>query len=297
VTATNLKNNGLSLLVVFVVSSLFAYFFHAYSPAKRISAATTAPVSARTWRVFVPGSGDPWAIGYGVGIDFPQFAALDPKSGYFRLVCRTNWGTSIVLTPSFGSGNVLTQGMPLAASHHVEGDRLVIDASGSRNGLKATLKVTLSPPGAGGITAEVDGRCEGSITLDTRPGEAFKTVMLSSMRVTADGKDPVSKMWDAWSILVDDRPPIGFNDADRPSDFFLNVTPPTSATRFGFVGGKSDWQKGDPAPSVVIHLDGPTLVAGYRTMDTNPNHDNLAFWASSDTVARSWHYTVAASRP
>ena len=247
--------------------------------------------------VAVPGNGDPWSIAYGSGVDFPQFAALDPKSGYFRLVCNTTWGTSIVLTPSFWSGGALTQGMPLAATYHLDGQRLVIDATGSRNGLKVTLRVTLSPPGEGRIAAEVDGRSEGSIALDARPGEAFKPVMLSSMRMAVDGADTVSKKWDARAVLVDDSQPHGFDDLAQHSDFFLGVTPRIIATRFGFLGGKSDWQQGDPAPTVEIFLDGPMQVAGYRTYSTDPNDDNLGLWAATDTVAESWHYTVTASRP
>src|SRR5271157_3875498 len=185
----------------------------------------STPEAARTWKVTVPGNGDPWGIAYGSGVDFPEFAALDPKSGYFRLVRNTTWGTSIVLTPSFWSGGALTQGMPLNAISHVEGERLVIDAAGSRSGLKVTLRVWLSPPGDGRITAEVDGQSEGSIALDARPGEAFKPVMLSSMRVAAGGDDTVSKKWDARAVLVEDRPPLGFDDLAQHSDFFLGVTP------------------------------------------------------------------------
>jgi hypothetical protein len=297
VIASNLKNKWHAVAVASAVFSLLAYFFHTHSLATRVVAAMNAPEPARTWKVAVPGNGDPWGIAYGSGVDFPQFAALYPKSGYFRLVCKTTWGTSIVLTPSFWSGGMLTQGMPLDARWHVDGDRLMIDATAFRNGLKVTLKVALSPPGDGRITAEINGRSEGTIALDARPGEAFKPVMLSSMRVAADGGGAVSKKWDARSVKVDDRPPVGFDDSVQHSDFFIATTPRTSARRFGLVGGKSDWQKGEPAPTVEIQLDGPLSVAGYRTMSRDPNDDNLGFWAATDTVAASWHYTVTASRP
>ena len=65
--------------------------------------------------------------------------------------------------------------MPLDATHHVEGDRLVIDAIGTRNGLKVTLRVALSLPGDGRIEAVVDAKREGTV-VDPRPGEAFKPV-------------------------------------------------------------------------------------------------------------------------
>jgi hypothetical protein len=296
VIASNLKNKWHALAVALAVSSLLAYFFHTHSLTTRVVAAMNAQDGTRTWKAAVPGNGDPWGIAYGSGVDFPQFAALYPKSGYFRLVAKTTWGTSIVLTPSFWSGKVLTQGMPLNATYHVEGDRLVIDATGSRNGLNVTLRVSLSPPGGGRITAEVNVWCKGSIALDDRPGEAFKPVMLSSMRMAPVAPDTVSKKWDARSVLIENGPPLGFDDSAQHSDFFLGVKPRISARRFGLLGGKSDWQKGDPAPTVEILLDGSMQVAGFRTYSSDPNDDKLGLWAATDTVAESWHYTATASR-
>lgn len=42
-------------------------------------------------------------IGYGSGMDFPQYAALHLDSSYFRMVCgpQCDWGTSAVLIPPF----------------------------------------------------------------------------------------------------------------------------------------------------------------------------------------------------
>src|SRR5262249_19763603 len=41
------------------------------------------------WKVTAPENGDPWTIAFGSGSDFPQVAALHPRSGYFRLVSGT----------------------------------------------------------------------------------------------------------------------------------------------------------------------------------------------------------------
>jgi hypothetical protein len=286
------------LRILLVGSTLFAAlgtFGHLPSP--RAQEPTTSTGASPTWKVTVPPSGNPWSIAFGSGTEFPQFAALDPRSGYFRLVCKTTWGTSIVLPPSFWSGGVLRQGMPLEASYRVEGERLLIDASGVRDGLTVHLRVSLSPPGDGRIAAEVNGRCEGNIALDTRPGEAFKPVMLSSMRVSPTKSVAQSTEWDASSVILDEAPPLKFDDSTRSSGFFVAPTPRVQARRFGFRGGKSAWQPLEPAPTVEILLDGPLQVAGYRTQSTNHDDDNLGLWAATENVLGSWHYTIVASRP
>ena len=283
------------LLAVLAASPLLSFALLANCPAPRVDASTIAPEEVWTWKVTDPGNGEPWIIAFGSGVDPPQFAALHPKSGYFRLVCKTTWGTSIVLPPVFWSGGVLTQGMPLEATHYVEGDRLVIDATGNKNGLKVTLRVALSPPGDGRIEAVVDGKCEGAVALDAKPGEAFKPVMLSSMRIGC-GADGVSKEWDARAAIVEGRPDLEFDDTVASHAFFLPPTP-FKVRRFGFRGGKSRFQPAEPAPTVEILFPDPVQIAGYRTRSCDHDDDNLAFWAGSDTVLSSWHYTITAMRP
>ncbi len=118
--------------------------------------------------------------------------------------------------------------------------------------------------------------------------------MLSSMRVAPT-------KWDARSVIIDDRPPLAFDDASETSGFFVAPTPPVRARRFGLRGGKSEWQRESgssaPAPTVEILLDDDLQIAGYRTQSTDPNDDNLGLWAASDRVLGSWHYTIIASRP
>jgi hypothetical protein len=256
--------------------------------------ATKVGQAAGTWKVTVPDNGDPWRIAHGSGLNSPQVAALDTRSGYFRLVSGTTWGTSVVLPPPFWSGATLFQGMPIKATHRVDGDRLIIDALGERHGLKVHVQVALSPPGAGRISAEVWGQSDGQVALDTRPGEAFKVVMLSSMHIAPT-------RWDASSVIIEDRSPLAFDDASQVSSFFVAPNPPVKARRFGLQGGMSCWQEESgsvqPAPTVEIVLDGPLQIAGYRTHTTNPNDDNLGLWAATDKVLDAWHYTIIASRP
>jgi hypothetical protein len=284
------------LLAGLVAALLLASAHHTISLSERADAATKASEDGRGWSVRKPENGGPWEIGFGSNGNFPQFAALHPRDGYFRLVCKTTFGTSIVLPPVFWSGGVLTQGMPLDAKEHVEGDRLIIDATGNKNGLKVTLRVALSRPGDGRIEAVVNGNCEGTVALDPRPGEAFKPVMLSSMRVGGSAGGGVSKEWDARAVIVEGRPDIEFADQVTSNAFFV---PPATfkVRRFGFRGGKSDFQKGDPAPTVEILFNDTVPIAGYRTRSCNHDDDNLAYWAGFDTVLGSWHYTITAMRP
>ena len=185
--------------------------------------------------------------------------------------------------------------MPLEATYHVEGDRLVIDATGNKNGLKATLKgLRCCRPAMGG--SRPGGRkCEGAVALDARPGVAFEPVMLSSMRIGC-GADGVSKEWDARAVIVEGRPDLEFDDTVTSHAFFLPPTP-FKVRRFGFRGGKSRFQPAEPAPTVEIPFPDPVQIAGYRTQSCDYDDDNLAFWAGSDTVLSSWHYTITAMCP
>ena len=90
--------------LVLAASMLLAFALQGNSPTPLVDAAATAAEAGRVWTVTIPANGEPWIIAYGSGVDFPQFAWLHPKSGYFRLVCKTTFGTSIVLPPAFWSG-------------------------------------------------------------------------------------------------------------------------------------------------------------------------------------------------
>ena len=63
--------------------------------------------------------------------------------------------------------------------------------------------------------------------------------------------------------------------------------------------GCAAWALGpmEPAPTVEILFPDPVQIAGYRTQSCDHDDDNLAFWAGSDTVLSSWHYTITAMRP
>lgn len=149
------------------------------------------PVPAQTWQVRQRGT--VLEVFYGSGSSFPQYAVLHLDSGYFRMVHLPYWGwsTSVILMPAFWSQGRYYQGAPVTATWRADGKDLLLFVSGNIGGLQVSLEVRLSPPAGYGLTARVrTTSVTGNVALDNRPGEAFKTVMLSSMRVS-------STQWDA----------------------------------------------------------------------------------------------------
>jgi len=223
-------------------------------------------------------------MSYGSGRDHPQYAALHTDSGYFRLVNgpSSGWGTSVVLLPCLWSRGRYYQGAPVDAQWRNEGDDLVVSVTGTIAKLTVRGEVRLPPPDPEGrsASARVTMTASGTVELDNRPGEAFKPVMLSSMKLTAPD------MWDARSARAGSDhiiiPPAGWM-----------IRPPVVTDEFALIGGTSTWKKN--APTITIHLDRKLPITGMVTPDANPNDDNLAFWCAFDRVLPEWSYTITAT--
>src|SRR5262245_32860430 len=174
-------------------------------------------------------------IAYGGGGDFPQVAALHAESGYFRMryLPDSGWGTSVVLMPALWSGGSYHQGAPVAPTGLVDGADLVLTLTGSIAGLAISSQVRLSPPDGRSVSAHVRTTVSGDASLDDRPGEAFKPVMLSSMRVSPT-------LWDAPAAQV------GGASFALPSDGWV-VQPPGSERSYALQGGTSRWKQHAPA--------------------------------------------------
>lgn len=234
----------------------------------------------QTWSV--TRQDDVLEIAYGRDGLFPQYAALHLGSSYFRLNYgpQSAWGTSVVLLPSFWSGGQLHQGAPVDARWTPDREQLVIELESTILGLQVQAEVRLSPPVGDSLSAAVTVHTTGDVTLDDRPGEAFKLVMLSSMRVAAD-------TWDVQSAYVGSQtftvPPSGWI-----------VQPPVIGTRFGLVGGTSSWKTN--APTIGVVLDEPREITGWVTPSNDPNDDNAGFWAAAAEVVREWRYGITARR-
>ncbi len=243
------------------------------------------PPPEPTWSVGV--SGDVVEIGYGTGTSFPQYAALHLSSSYLRLNYgpESTWGTSIILAPAFWSGGTYYQGAPVTHSSQVPGSNLILTVDGAIAGIPFAARVELSPPGADAMTASVSVSAQGGPPVDSRPGEAFKLVMLSSMYIDGDN-------WDARAAVV------GAGEYPIPASGFL-IASPLSAERFGLLGGTSGWQTSHGAanaPTVIIDLDRARQVWGWVTPSADPNDDNVGMWAAADTFVPSWSYTITARR-
>lgn len=221
-------------------------------------------------------------VAYGSGRSFPQYAALDLGSGYFRMNYGpgSGWGTSVVLVPSLWEGGTLYQGAPIEAAWETRSGDLVIQAQGTIAQLSVALALRLSPPGSDSLSAVVTGSSSGDALLDDRPGEAFKLIMLSSMRISSD-------LWDTQSAFIDGR------TFSIPESGWM-VNPPLTGTRFELRGGTSAWKANPPA--VEILLDSARPITGWVTPSTDPNDDNVGFWAASEQIVRSWRYTIVVRR-
>lgn len=243
------------------------------------SAAILEQTSDRTW--VVTQNGNVLQIAYGSGTNFPQYGALHLGSSYFRLNYGPNsgWGTSIILLPAFWSNGIYYQGAPITAAWEIVNLDLQLSITGTIAGLTVSTQVTLSPPTDGSITARVTSVATGSVSLDARPGEAFKPVMLSSMNISPS-------QWDARAAFANCQ---SFSIPE--SGWIIQAQPPVTAHNFGLLGGTSDWKTN--APTTWITFEQPMQVAGWATASDNPNDDNVGLWAASNEVLPSWDYTVS----
>jgi hypothetical protein len=235
----------------------------------------------KTW--VVTQSGSVLRIGYGSGGSFPQFAALHRESGFLRMNFgpTSGWGTSVVVLPSLWSKGKYYQGAPTSATWRTVGTDLVISFSARISTLGVQGQIRLTPPTGDSLTAVVSASVDGTVALDARPGEAFKPVFLSSMNIS-------QVAWDASSGF------IGARSLQLPSEGWI-VQPPMVGTLFGLNGGTSGWKKN--APTVEVTMDRRIEVTGWVKQSTDPNDDNVGFWAASSRLLRSWQYHVRARRP
>lgn len=220
-------------------------------------------------------------IAYGCGTDFVQYAVIHLESSYFRMNYgpESGWGTSIVLLPSFWENGYLYQGASISVTWDTVGSNLIISFTGSISSLDIHGEVSIEHPDQDLLEATVTiNNIEGDVTLDDRPWEAFKLVMLSSMYIS-------DTIWDAHSAYVDSQ------IFEFPHEGWI-IEPPVEGITFGLKGGSSTWKTN--APTIEITLEQPRSITGWVTASTDPNDDNIGLWAASDQVIRSWQYTAVA---
>ncbi len=225
------------------------------------------------------------SLNFGSGASYPQFGVIDVTSGYARFVYGPSggWGPSVILPPSFWSGQVLYQSAPVAVSWSIVCDSLHVDFTGTLGGLSFAGTLDVDPPGVDRLVARVAVTTTGTVPIDVRPGEAFKTAMISTMNES-------DTSWDSMSALV------GGQSIIFPQAGWV-VSSPIVTDQFGVVGGTSSWKSN--APSVGIALGNwPAEVTGWVTASSDPNDDNVLLWAASDDVQSTWSYQITvASAP
>lgn len=241
----------------------------------------SGPASAQGWSVEV--SSSEMEIFYGTRGNYAEMMAMDLTSSYYRLNTGPGcgWGTSVILWPSYWSNNQLYQGGPVATENWSKaGSDLVLYVTGTVGGLTCSAKMQLSPPVGKSFSVTVWESNTGNVTIDPRPNEAFKPVMLSSMN-----EGPTS--WDSYNVLTS----AGLNW--YPSSGWINKGP--SVTGFQVTGGNSSWKTN--APTMTVTMDSARPVTGWVTPSTDPNDDNVGVWAASPSMAiqRSYRYTVVAT--
>ncbi len=258
-------------------------------PARSLAAAATwrdarrrswTPAPANSWSV--THKGHIIEVGYGCGSTFPQYAALHTDCGFLRLNYGPDsaWGTSIALLPALWVAGTYYQGAPITVASRNKGKHLLVLFTGSIADLRVHGHIRLIPPAPDLIHATVMVTVDGNVKVDHRPGEAFKPVSLSSMHISAD-------LWDARFAQIDSRAfPI-------PAGGWL-IQPPTVGRRFSLRAGSSTWKTN--APSVEILLDEDRDITGWKADSSDPDDDNLGFWAATDHVLRLWQYAVIAKR-
>jgi hypothetical protein len=241
--------------------------------------------AGKTWSV-TP-AGDILEVGYGCGTDFPQHAALHLASCYARFVPTADsaFATSVILCPSYwgvvAGAEAYHQGTAIDATWKVKGRRLILRFEGVIGDLGFAGKLVLSPPARSAMKARVSVSTFGTPALADRPGEAFKPVMLSSMRISPT-------VWDASHVL------LGTTPFSLPESGFVFPGGAPSSADFGLLGGSSAWKV--RAPTVTVHAAEALAVQGWVTESDDPNDDNVGLWLASDTVLASWRYRVRVTR-
>lgn len=211
-----------------------------------------------------------------------QYAALHQRDSYLRMVYspEAEWGTSLILLPSYWSQGYLYQGAPVTVTWDVVSSDLVLYITGTIGALDVSSQVTMSAPSDSDFLAEVSvSVITGSVSLDNQPDEAFKPVMLSSMHISTEN-------WDAESAVIGDR------RITLPDKGWI-VNPALSGTKFGLLGGTSRWKTN--APTLRIDLDRELPITGWVTLSHDPGDDNVGIWAASDRVLPHWNYQITVS--
>jgi len=175
---------------------------------------------------------------------------------------------------------LLRQGAPVEVSWKTDNNDLLITYTGKISSLDVSGTIRIIPPGTDSITATITTQTAGSVYLASRPNEAFKPVMLSSMHINSD-------IWDARSAYILEDTTL--HSYQFPASGWV-VSPAVSGNTFGLFGGSSSWKPN--APTLEVTMDQALPITGWVTSSQDPNDDNIGFWAGSNSQLTNWSYTI-----
>ena len=237
------------------------------------------------WDVVKDSQNDIIRVTYGWHGHHPEYACLHMDSGFLRMNYgpQSSWGASIIVPPCFWAGDPgdLYQGELndlLTYDWHTEQRDLVLEIQGSIYTLNFIGRIRFFPPTGDSLSAEIDMYVSGDADLSYRPGETYKPVMISTMHIS-------DEEWDVQLAYVSDQ------TFEIPDEGWI-VHPPALDSFFGVMGGTSEWQAN--TPTVEITMDDTRQITGWVDPDTNPNNENVGFWAATDYIVRSYSYAVVA---
>lgn len=170
------------------------------------------------------------------------------------------------------------QGAPVSCTWRSEGEDLVLAIDGMISGLNVSEEARLSPPTRNSFSADINVAVDGNVELANHPGEAFKPLMLSSMHISTN-------IWDIQSAYLDSQ------SFEIPVEGWI-IQPPAEGRVFGLEGGTSDWKEN--APTIEVTMEQPFQVTGWVNPSSDPNDENIGFWAALDKIVLSWKYTITA---
>lgn len=213
-----------------------------------------------------------------------QYFAFDKASGYVRLITGpdSGWGTSVLVLPSFWEGGRLNQGGSTSLTTSISGTTLTVKFTSQIRRLKFKGEMKIYAPFNNQIVADVKmTRTRGRVNLDNnRPGEAFRPVFLSSMRVS-------STQWDTQGAYD------GINYSGIPtSGLIFNAN--NTSSRITLDGGSNSWKTN--APTVDIYFDRELTAMGYVTPSNDPNDDNVGLWLGTQNLIRTFNYRIVSRK-
>ena len=116
--------------------------------------------------------------GFGHGDHFPQYVAFHADSGFLRLNGGpgSDWGTSVVVLPSFWEGGRYHQGGPISVTSQASQSSLMLSFLGSVSGLRVLGEVHVRQPETADLNLPTNRTAQRD--LDSEPARGANAVFV-----------------------------------------------------------------------------------------------------------------------